>query len=109
MDSILSQMNPLNAFTSYFFKIHFNIGIRGSIVTRLWAGRPGLDSRQGRGRDPFPFATDSRLILGPTKRPIQWLQEIKRPGCEAYHSHPCSAEVRNAWSYTSTLVYVFMV
>jgi hypothetical protein len=27
---------------------------------------------------------------------------IKRPGCEADHSSPSSAEVKNAWSYTST-------
>jgi hypothetical protein len=28
--------------------------------------------------------------------------------CEADHSPPCSAEVKNAWSYTSTPQYVFM-
>jgi hypothetical protein len=28
---------------------------------------------------------------------------IKRPGCEANHSPPSSAEVKNVWSYTSTL------
>jgi hypothetical protein len=30
--------------------------------------------------------------------------EIKRPGREADHSAPSSAEVKNAWSYTSTLL-----
>jgi hypothetical protein len=29
--------------------------------------------------------------------------EVKRPGREANHSPPSSAEVKNAWSYTSTL------
>jgi hypothetical protein len=28
---------------------------------------------------------------------------VKRPGCEAGHSPPFSAEVKNAWIYTSTL------
>jgi hypothetical protein len=34
---------------------------------------------------------------------------VKSPGREADHSHPTSAEVKNAWSYTSTLQYAFMV
>jgi hypothetical protein len=45
--------------------------------------------------------------------PIQRLPEavfpgVKRPGREADHSPPSSAEVKNAWSYTSTLPFVFM-
>jgi len=28
---------------------------------------------------------------------------LKQLGCEADHSPPSSAEVKNAWSYTSTL------
>jgi hypothetical protein len=35
--------------------------------------------------------------------------EVKRPGREADHPPPSSAEVENAWSYTSTPQYVFMV
>jgi hypothetical protein len=34
---------------------------------------------------------------------------VKRPGREADHSPPSSAKVKNAWSYTSTPKYVFMV
>jgi hypothetical protein len=34
---------------------------------------------------------------------------VKRPGREADHSHPSSAEVKNAWSYTSVPQYAFMV
>jgi hypothetical protein len=30
------------------------------------------------------------------------------PGGKAYHSPPSSAEVKNAWSYTSTPQYIFM-
>jgi len=33
---------------------------------------------------------------------------VKRPGREADHSPPSSAEVKNAWSYTSTPPHVFM-
>jgi hypothetical protein len=33
---------------------------------------------------------------------------VKRPGYEADHSPPSSAEVKNAWSYTSTPQYAFM-
>jgi hypothetical protein len=32
-----------------------------------------------------------------------------RPGREADHSPPSSAVVKNAWSYTSTPQYIFMV
>jgi hypothetical protein len=42
----------------------------------------------------------SRLALGPTQPPIQWVQRAISPGlkrlvCEADHSPPSSAEVRN--------------
>jgi hypothetical protein len=33
---------------------------------------------------------------------------VKRPGLEADHSPPTSAEVKKTWVYTSTSPYVFM-
>jgi hypothetical protein len=56
---------------------------------------------------------DTSFILIDTQHPIQWVPGtlslwVKRPGREADHSPPSSAEVKNAWSYTSTLHYVFM-
>jgi hypothetical protein len=33
---------------------------------------------------------------------------VKRPGREADHSPPSSAEIKNAWCYTSIPEYVFM-
>jgi hypothetical protein len=51
--------------------------------------------------------TASRTVLRPTQPPIQWVPGapslgVKRPGYEAVHSPPSNAEVKNAWSYTST-------
>jgi len=42
-----------------------------SILTRLGDGCPGLDSQQGQGY--FLYATKSRLAIGPTPPPSQWL------------------------------------
>jgi hypothetical protein len=68
-------------------------------------------SRQGLGI--FFSTAASRTALGPTQPPIQWAPGalslgVKRPGREADHSPPSSAEVKNAWSYTSIPHYVFM-
>jgi hypothetical protein len=38
-----------------------------------------------------------------------FLRGVKRPGREANHSHPYSAEVKTEWSYISTPPYIFMV
>jgi hypothetical protein len=59
------------------------------------------------GAGIFLFTTASRMALGSTQPPIQWVPgalslEVKRPGHEADHSPPSSAEVKNAWSYIST-------
>jgi len=45
---------------------------------------------------------------GLTQRPIQWVPGtlslgLKWPGREADYQPPSSAEVKNAWSYISTL------
>jgi len=63
-------------------------------VTRQWDGRLGFDSWQGQGI--FLFATASRLALGPTNPPTQWISRalspgVKRPGREADHSPPSTA------------------
>jgi len=47
----------------------------------------------------FLFTTASRPAVGPTQPPIQWLPVavslgVKRPGAEADHSPPSSAEVK---------------
>jgi hypothetical protein len=49
----------------------------------------------------------------PTQPPIQWVAgtislEVEQQEREADPSHPSTAEVNNAWSYTSTPQYDFM-
>jgi hypothetical protein len=68
-------------------------------------------SSPGRGLELF--TTASGPALGPTQPPIQRVREalyrgVKRPGSETDHSPPSSAEIKNAWSYTSTPQYTFM-
>jgi hypothetical protein len=63
-----------------------------------------------RDNHTFIFTTASRMALGPTQPPIQWVHGVlslgvKRPGREADHSPPSSAEVKNAWSYISITLY----
>jgi hypothetical protein len=66
----------------------YGLDVRGSRV-RLLAGGVGI----------FLFTAASRTALGPTQPPIQWVPgalslEAKRPGREADHSPPSSAEVK---------------
>jgi hypothetical protein len=61
----------------------------------------------------FLFIIMSRPALGPIQPPIPWVPGVlslgvKRPGREADHSPPSSAEVKNASSYTSAPQYAFM-
>jgi hypothetical protein len=53
------------------------------------------------GQETFLYCIMSRLALGPIQPSIQWVLEalspgIKRPGGEADHSPPSSAEVKNS-------------
>jgi hypothetical protein len=55
----------------------------------------------GRGERIFPLASVSRPALGPTQPPVQWVpgalsRGVKaRPGRDADHSPPSTAEVEN--------------
>jgi hypothetical protein len=80
------------------------------VATGLTIGVLRFDSRRELG---FLFTAVSRTALGPTQPPIEWVpgalsMRVKRPGREADHSSPPSAEVNNAWSYVSSPQYVFM-
>jgi hypothetical protein len=82
-----------------------NVGYLSGIALGYGLDDRGIESRQGLGI--FLFTTASRTALGPTQPPIQWVPgslflELKRSVREADHSPPSSAEVKNAWIYTST-------
>jgi hypothetical protein len=81
------------------FRIHYHYFIQS---VQRWAtgwmiGVLGFDSRWGLGI--FLFTTVSRMALGHTQPPMQWVPGalslgVKRPGREADHSPPSSAEVK---------------
>jgi hypothetical protein len=78
----------------------------------------GLDDRGVGVKSPcrvknFHFFKSSRRVLGSTQPPIQWVPwalfpGVKRPGREADHSPPASAEVKKMWIYTATPLYAYM-
>jgi len=79
------------------------------IVTKLWTGCWGSIPSRGKGQYYFLFGTTSRLVLGPTQLPIQWvlgvlslgMGRLKQPSCEPDHSPPSSAKVEYILSYQS--------
>jgi hypothetical protein len=98
-----------NHYLYYFFQYKTKKSRGSSVGIALGYG---LDDRGSWVRFPegagnFSFITVSRTALEPTQPPIQWVPGtlslgVKRLGCETDHSPPSSAEVKNAWSYTST-------
>jgi hypothetical protein len=82
------------------------------IATRLPAGQP-KNLRFPTGTKVVRFSIPSGRALGPHKPCIHWALRalasgLKQPGCEADHSPPCGAKVKNAWSYTFSSTYVFV-
>jgi hypothetical protein len=88
----------------------------GSGIAQWYSAGYGLDDPwfdSWRGLGIFLFITTSRPSLGPTQPPIQWVPGavslgVKRPGHEADLSPPSSAEVKNAWRYSSTPQYALI-
>jgi hypothetical protein len=65
----------------------------------------GFDSQQGLGI--FLFTTASRLTLGPTQSPIQWVPGalslgVKWLGVKLTTQPHLVLRLKNEWSYTST-------
>jgi hypothetical protein len=55
----------------------------------------GLDGAGSIPGNAALFSTSSRPVLGSKQRPIQGAAGVKRPGREADHSPPSSAQVKN--------------
>jgi hypothetical protein len=68
-----------------------HVMLYNSVVNSNSAGRSGFDPRQG--QRIFPLASVSRPALGPTHPPFPGGKA--RPGRDANHSPPSSAEVVN--------------
>jgi hypothetical protein len=82
-------------------------GSRVGIVTGYGLDDQGVGVQVLTEAKNFHLPMYSRPALGPTQPPIQWVSGalspgVKRPGREADHSHPASAEVKKTWVYTST-------
>jgi hypothetical protein len=58
----------------------------------------------GRG---LSFLQNVQTVFGPTQCPVD--PGVKQPGPERDSSPPSTYEIKNAWNYTSTLPYAFVV
>jgi len=95
--------------TIEIMRLFFQLRSQGtwvSIATRLRVGRLGFDSWQGQGR---AFSLCPCIQPGSEAHPATFSvgtgvlsPGVKRPGREAYDSPASRAEVKNAWSCTST-------
>jgi hypothetical protein len=83
------------------------------VVTSLRAKRPrDRGSIPGWAKD-FLLPQSSHSLPRTLQPPTQWLQGalslgVNWPWLEANHWRPPSTEIKNEWSYTSTLPYTFM-
>jgi hypothetical protein len=72
----------------------------------------GLDERGSipdRGNEIFSLLHGVQTGSETIQAPVQWVLEVEQPRRETDHSPPSSAENKNAWSYSSTPPYVFMI
>jgi hypothetical protein len=98
----------------FVLPLSINWGSSVCIESRLRAERPGFISQQDQWWDFFssPPLPD-RMWCQPNllSKCYRGVLEpgVKRPWCVADRSPPSSAEIKNAWSYASSLSYVFMV
>jgi hypothetical protein len=94
-----SEDRSVYTYTIFMFGLVKEPGELSRYSDWLLAGRRrNLSSSPDRVKN-FHFSLSSRLALGSTQPPIQWEQgahslEEMRPGREADHSPPASAEVK---------------
>jgi hypothetical protein len=91
---VLSQFKPVHTLTFHFLKLYFNTSRDSSVGI---ATGYGLDDLMIRAR--FPAGDGNFSLLYCVQPPIQWVRgvlslRVKRPGLEADHSPPSSAEVK---------------
>jgi hypothetical protein len=76
-------------------------GSSGSIVSDYGLDDRAIGVRSPAGAEDFSLASVSRPALGPTQPSVQWVPGVlspgvkARPGRDADHSSPSSAEVEN--------------
>jgi hypothetical protein len=93
---------------------NYTFGSRHSSAVQSWAtGWIIGGSIPGRGWEFFSSPPRPDRLWVSHYSPIQLLLGAlslgaKRSGRAAHHSPPSSADVKNAWSYTSTPPYIFM-
>jgi hypothetical protein len=82
------------------------------MVTRLRDGQQKLSIEYSHGQDIFPFSKGPRPSLGSSK--LLYNENIggsfvglKTTGCETDHTRPRKMEVRNEWSYTTSLPHPY--
>jgi hypothetical protein len=71
-------------------------------MTRLRVGQPGFDSRRRPAFFLFNLSGSGPHLASYPVGPGAFPSTVKRPGREADYSSPFSAEVKNAWGFTST-------
>jgi hypothetical protein len=80
---------------------HWSRVSSGSIVSDYGLDDRAIGVRSPAGAEDFFLASVYRSALGPTQPPVQWVPGVlfpgvkARPGCDADHSPPSSAEVEN--------------
>jgi hypothetical protein len=81
-----------------------------SIVTELRTGRLWFYPRYGQGYFTLRYHVQTGSAANPAHHMITRALSpgVDRSGYEAEHSLPSSAEVKNAWSFTSISSYVLM-
>jgi hypothetical protein len=114
-ESVLSLTNPPTLILNWMIFIYFIY-----LSATRWPGKSSRYSEWLQAWRPSPgrvknflLPTSSRPVLGSTQPPILCVPGslspgVKRPGREADHSSPSSAEVKQMWIDTSTPPYAFM-
>jgi hypothetical protein len=85
----------------------FPIGCEKLLTFGFYFNRFVISHQQHVGLGIFLFTATSSLALEPTQPPIQQVPRalslgVNRLGRETDQTNPSSAEVKNAWRYTST-------